>query len=80
MEVQIDSKNRIRIAPQYYAAMELSQRKDSAEWIEYKWFNTLEECIKYLTQKRLAEREGCFNLNRFLEEYKRVMESIECIF
>ena len=77
MEVQINDKNRIRITSEYYAAMELSQKK---EWIEYRWFNSLEDCIKYLTQKRLAEREGYFNLHKFLEEYKATMKSIECIF
>lgn len=80
MEVQIDGKNRIRIAPKYFAAMELCQRKESTKWIEYKWFASLEECIKYLTQKRLAERDVCFNLHKFLEEYKKTMQAVESIF
>ena len=80
MEVQIDGKNRIRIAPEYFAAMKLCQRKESTEWIEYKWFTSLEECIKYLTQRRLAQREGCYNLENFLMEYKKTIQAVESIF
>jgi hypothetical protein len=80
MEVKIDGKNKIRITPEYYAAMKLSQRKEGAEWIEYKWFDSLEECIRFLTQRRLAQREGCFNLEKFLMEYKKTMQAVESIF
>ena len=49
-------------------------------WTEYRWFNTLEEAIKYLTQKRLTEREGCFNFEKFLLEYKKTMQAVESKF
>lgn len=82
MEIQIDDKTRLRITDEYFAPMKWVKNKNKRigdSWVEYKWFSKLESCIRYLTQKKLAEKKVVVQLSEFITMYKEAREEIRSL-
>lgn len=82
MIIQIDVKTRLRVTDEYYAPMKREKSKKEKSgylWREYMWFTSLPKTIKYLTQKRVSEKEGVYSLKKFLTLYKEIAADVHQI-
>ena len=77
MIIQIDDKTRLSVTSEYFAPMKIKKRKGVDTWEEYRWFTSLEHCIKFLTQKKLAEKKVVIQLKEFLTEYRKTATEIK---
>ena len=67
----------LNVTPEYYAPMKRIRSKGDDYWEEYRWYSSLEYCIRYLVQKRIAEKDVTVQLNEFVKIFKKAYDDIQ---